>query len=186
SYIHLLIGSTNGRRTGPSCGVSRRNSVRADAARSHRQHARTGRSQKGRRALRSRQRRRVHRHPRRKKIRHPRGRHRDGRWLLDQAPKDAKAAGVTRLVEFRAEDALKANISKATVITLYMLPWFNEAMKPSFEKQLKPGARIVAHDFGIAGWEPDQTVKLPGYELKVGGYKHQHTLYLWKMSKDRS
>ena len=67
-----------------------------------------------------------------------------------------------------------------------MLPWFNEAMKPSFEKQLKPGSRIVAHDFGIAGWEPDQTVKLPGYELKVGGYKHQHTLYLWKMSKDRS
>ncbi len=50
-----------------------------------------------------------------------------------------------------------------------MLPWFNEAMKPSFKKYLKPGARIVAHDFGIEGWEPDKTVKLPDPEKKVGG-----------------
>jgi hypothetical protein len=64
-----------------------------------------------------------------------------------------------------------------------MLPWFNEAMKPSFEKQLKPGSRIVAHDFG---WEPDKSVKLPGCELKPGGYKHQHRLYLWKMGRDRN
>jgi len=102
--------------------------------------------------------------------------------LLAKARKDAQAAGVTRLVEFRAEDALKADISRATVITLYMLPWFNEAMKPSFKKYLKPGTRIVAHDFAIEGWEPDQTVKLPGFELKAGGYKHRHTLYLWRMS----
>jgi cyclopropane fatty-acyl-phospholipid synthase-like methyltransferase len=103
--------------------------------------------------------------------------------LLDQARRDAKSAGVDRLVEFRSEDALKANISDATVVTLYMLPWFNEAMKPSFEKQLKPGSRIVAHDFGIAGWPPDKTVKLPGFELKPGGYKHQHTIYLWRISR---
>ena len=59
------------------------------------------------------------------------------RLLLDKARKDAKAAGVSQLVEFRAEDALKANISKATVVTLYMLPWFNEAMKPSFQKHVQ-------------------------------------------------
>lgn len=105
------------------------------------------------------------------------------RLLLDQARRDAKTAGVTRFVEFRAEDALQADISKATVVTLYMLPWFNEAMKPSFRRQLKPGSRIVAHDFGIEGWEPDETVKLPGYEEKIGGYKHQHTLYLWKIGE---
>ena len=103
--------------------------------------------------------------------------------LLDQARRDAKSAGVTRLVTIRSEDALKANISDATVVTLYMLPWFNEAMKPSFEKQLKPGSRIVAHDFGIEGWLPDKTMKLPGYELKPGGYKHQHTIYLWRVKR---
>ncbi|HYT56657.1 MAG TPA: methyltransferase domain-containing protein [Verrucomicrobiae bacterium] len=106
-------------------------------------------------------------------------------WLLDKARKDARAAGVTHLVAFRAEDALKADISRATVVTLYMLPWFNEAMKPSLKKFLKPGARIVAHDFGIEGWNPDVSVKLPEFELKPGGYKHQHTLYLWRIAEER-
>ncbi len=105
------------------------------------------------------------------------------RLLLAKARKDAKAAGVSHLVQFRSEDALKADISAATAITLYMLPWFNEKIKPNFKKMLKPGARIVAHDFGIAGWEPDKTVKLPGYEVKPGGYKHQHVLYLWQIKK---
>jgi cyclopropane fatty-acyl-phospholipid synthase-like methyltransferase len=105
------------------------------------------------------------------------------RLLLDKARRDAKAAGVSMLVEFRDQDALKADISAATVVTLYMLPWFNERMKPNFQKMLRPGARIVAHDFGIDGWQPNKTVKLPGYELRPGGYKHQHTLYLWRLSK---
>jgi cyclopropane fatty-acyl-phospholipid synthase-like methyltransferase len=103
--------------------------------------------------------------------------------LIAKARAAAKAEGVTHLVEFRAEDALKADLSPATVITLYMLPWFNEAMKPSFKKYLKPGTRIVAHDFGIEGWEPDKTVKLPEPELKNGGYKHYHTLLLWRIKK---
>ncbi len=107
------------------------------------------------------------------------------RLLLDKARKDAKAAGVSHLVEFRAEDAMKVDLTKATVVTLYMLPWFNEAMKPSFKKYLKPGARIVAHDFGIAGWEPDKTVKLPDPEQKLGGLIHYHTLYLWRIGKGR-
>ncbi len=102
-------------------------------------------------------------------------------WLLDKARKAAKAEGVGHLVEFRNEDALKADISRATVVTLYMLPWFNEAMKPNFKKMLKPGARIVAHDFGIEGWEPGKTEKLPGFELKAEGHKHQHVIYLWRI-----
>lgn len=103
--------------------------------------------------------------------------------LLAKARKDAKAAGVSHLVEFRAEDALKADLSRATVVTLYMLPWFNEAMKPSFKKHLKPGSRIVAHDFGIEGWEPDKTVKLPTPEKKAENFYHYHTIYLWKMGE---
>jgi SAM-dependent methyltransferase len=105
------------------------------------------------------------------------------RLLLAKARKDAKAAGVSHLVEFRAEDAMKVDLTKATVVTLYMLPWFNEAMKPSFKKYLKPGARIVAHDFGIEGWQPDKTVKLPDPEKKVGGLIHFHTLFLWRIGK---
>jgi hypothetical protein len=62
-----------------------------------------------------------------------------------------------------------------------MLPWFNEKMKPNFKKYLKPGARIVAHDFGIEGWEPDKTVKLSKPEKKAGAHMHYHTLYLWRI-----
>ena len=103
--------------------------------------------------------------------------------LLDKARQAAKAEGVGHLVEFRSEDALKADISPATVVTLYMLPWFNDAMKPNFKKMLKPGARIVAHDFGIEGWEPDKTVKLPEIEIMPGGRRHQHIIYLWRIGK---
>ncbi|MBM4262271.1 MAG: methyltransferase domain-containing protein [Deltaproteobacteria bacterium] len=103
--------------------------------------------------------------------------------LLAKARKDAKAAGVSHLVEFRAEDALKADISRATVVTLYMLPWFNQAMKPSFKKQLKPGTRIVAHDFGIEGWEPDNSIKLPTPEKKGKDILHYHTIHLWRMGE---
>lgn len=105
--------------------------------------------------------------------------------LLEKARKDAEAEGVSHLVEFRAEDALKADISPATVVTLYMLPWFNEAMKPNFKKMLKPGARIVAHDFGIEGWKPDKTEKLPKIEIMPGGRRHQHVIYLWKIGQQQ-
>jgi cyclopropane fatty-acyl-phospholipid synthase-like methyltransferase len=105
--------------------------------------------------------------------------------LLAKARQAAKAEGVDHLVEFRAEDALKADLSRATVVTLYMLPWFNEAMRPSFKKYLKPGARIVAHDFGIESWEPDKTIKLPEPEIKNGGHKHYHVLYLWRIEPAR-
>jgi cyclopropane fatty-acyl-phospholipid synthase-like methyltransferase len=101
--------------------------------------------------------------------------------LLQKARRDAKAAGVSHLVEFRSEDALQTDLSRATVVTLYMLPWFNEKIKPNLKKYLKPGARIVAHDFGIEGWPPDKTAKLPNPEKKAGGYVHYHTVYLWRI-----
>jgi cyclopropane fatty-acyl-phospholipid synthase-like methyltransferase len=101
--------------------------------------------------------------------------------LLDKARKSAEAEGVSHLVEFRAEDALKTDLSPATIVTLYMLPWFNEAMKPNFRKYLKPGSRIVAHDFDIEGWKPDKTENLPEPEKKAGGYVHYHSIFLWKV-----
>jgi cyclopropane fatty-acyl-phospholipid synthase-like methyltransferase len=103
------------------------------------------------------------------------------RTLLDKARKSAEAEGVSHLVDFRAEDALKTDLSPATVVTLYMLPWFNDAMKPNFRKYLRPGSRIVAHDFGIEGWKPDKTEKLPEPEKKAGGYVHYHSIFLWNV-----
>jgi len=89
------------------------------------------------------------------------------RLLLDKARRDARAAGVSELVEFCDADALTADISAATVVTLYMLPWFNEKVKPNFQKMLKPRARIVAHDFGIEGWKP-QNIEVARLRIEVG------------------
>jgi protein-L-isoaspartate O-methyltransferase len=102
-------------------------------------------------------------------------------WLIAEAREKAKQEGVEHLVEFRNEDALQTDISAATVITLYMLPWFNERIQPNLQKQLKPGARIVAHDYGIEGWPATKVEKLPEIEIRAGGLRHQHTLYLWSI-----
>ena len=102
-------------------------------------------------------------------------------WLVAEARAKAKEEGVEHLVEFRNEDALKADISAASVVTLYMLPWFNEAMRPRLQKLLKPGARIVAHDYGIEGWPPARTEIHDKVEIRPGGLVHRHTIYLWKI-----
>jgi hypothetical protein len=54
-------------------------------------------------------------------------------------------------------------------------------MKSRFQKDLKPGSRIVAHDFGIDGWRPDKVEKLEKPERRIGGNIHYHTIYLWKI-----
>ncbi len=71
--------------------------------------------------------------------------------------------------------------SPATVVTLYMLPWFNEMMRPDLQRQLKPGSRIVAHDFSIEDWPPSKVEKLPEIEKRQDGYTHRHKIFLWKI-----
>jgi len=101
--------------------------------------------------------------------------------LVEMSRAKAREEGVSHLVEFRVEDALESDISPATVVTLYMLPWFNAKLRPILQQKLKPGARVVAHDYGIEGWTPTGVEKLPGIEKRPGGALHQHTLYFWKI-----
>lgn len=103
------------------------------------------------------------------------------RELVELSRAKAREEGVSHLVEFRLEDALKVDVTPATVITLYMLPWFNVKLRPILQQQLKPGARVVAHDYGIEGWTPTRVEKLSTIENKVGGARHQHVIYLWRM-----
>lgn len=95
--------------------------------------------------------------------------------LVEKARDRARVEGVAHLVEFREEDAFAADISEASVVTLYMLPEFNFKLKPKLAK-LKPGARVVSHDFGIEGWPPARVDKVPDKN-----FGHVHTLYLWKL-----
>jgi SAM-dependent methyltransferase len=92
--------------------------------------------------------------------------------LVQAATANAKQAGVSDLVEFRQQDLFKANFSDATVLTLYLFPDMNAKLRTQMLKQLKPGTRIVAHDFAIEGWKPDRVVE-------VKSPNRTHTLYYW-------
>ena len=102
---------------------------------------------------------------------------------IAEAKKNAEDEGVSHLVEFRAEDGTKTDISKATVVTLYMFKWFNNAIRPKLQK-LRPGSRVVAHDFDIDDWKPTSVVYLDSEKNGDEGIERPHTLYLWLVGAD--
>ncbi len=87
---------------------------------------------------------------------------------IQEANENAKRNGVTSLVKFRKEDLFQADIHEATVVTLYLLPDLNVKLMPRLMEQLKPGSRIVSHQFDMGNWRPDKKVELSG-----------RTIYLW-------
>ena len=78
--------------------------------------------------------------------------------LVAESQVNAQQAGVADRVSFRQGDALAADIREATVVTLYLLPVLVEKLKPKLLAQLRPGTRIVAHDYGFQEWKPDRRV----------------------------
>jgi len=84
---------------------------------------------------------------------------------IEEANQNAQAAGVTDRVKFINEDLFKTDISSATVVTLYLLPARLTKLRPKLWKELKVGTRIVAHDFDLDDWKPEETVDLEGHQL---------------------
>ena len=93
--------------------------------------------------------------------------------LIKEAETQARAAGVAGQVRFAVQDAMTVDVSDATVVTLYLLSASNVKLRPILTSQLRPGARIVAHNFGMGDWEPD----LVDNFRDVKGTAR--TLYLW-------
>jgi hypothetical protein len=91
---------------------------------------------------------------------------------------NAVAAGVDHLVEFRLEDALTANVSDATVVTLYLLSSSNLKLRPHLVGQLRPGARVVSHAFSMGPEWPAH--KVDQFQSAAGDTV---TLYLWVISR---
>ena len=92
---------------------------------------------------------------------------------VKESQANAAKAGVEQLVEFRQQDALTVDVSPATVVTLYLLTSSNLKLRPILTKALRPGARIVSHQFGMGDWQPraQETLTEPDGSL--------HILYLW-------
>lgn len=95
--------------------------------------------------------------------------------LVLKARNNAFREKVEHLVEFRVQDAFTADVSPATVVTLYMLPDFNAKLRPMLDRQLKPGSRVVSHDYPIEGWVPDKV------ERVKGDFLHDHTVMLFEI-----
>ncbi len=73
---------------------------------------------------------------------------------IAEANANAKAAGVTALVEFKLQDALKTDVSKATVVTTFLLSASNLKLRPLLTAQMPPGTRLVALNFSFGDWTP--------------------------------
>ena len=97
--------------------------------------------------------------------------------LVARAEANARAAGVDGRVTFRVQDALTVDVSPATVVTLYLLAASNVRLRPTLVQQLRPGARIVSHNFPIGDWEPDIVDNFTDAAGK------QRTIYLWTIRK---
>jgi ubiquinone/menaquinone biosynthesis C-methylase UbiE len=97
---------------------------------------------------------------------------------IEESNANARKAGVAHLVEFRQGDALQADVSAATVVTLYLLSSSNAKLRPILQRQLKPGARVVSHAFSMGTeWPADKVDRF------VSASGDQVTLYLWRIER---
>lgn len=101
--------------------------------------------------------------------------------LIKQSRENIRKAGVGSLAEIRQQDIRTVDLSPASVVTMYLLPEVNLMLRPNIWRQLKPGSRVVSHDFDMGDWK---SVKVE--EIKDGS-SWSHTLYLWIVeARDRS
>ena len=84
--------------------------------------------------------------------------------LVEFAKRAATAEGVSANARFEKADIFESDFSKATVVTLFILPWMNLRLRPKI-LDMQPGTRIVSNTYGMGDWKPDQTVVLTEHDL---------------------
>jgi hypothetical protein len=91
----------------------------------------------------------------------------------------AQKLGIAERVRFEARDIFKTDVSKATVVTLYLLPEFMRQLRPKLYAELRPGTRVVSHDYHFEEWMHDSTVTFDVPEKEFISGVPRATLYLW-------
>ena len=91
---------------------------------------------------------------------------------VKESLEDVAKNNVKELVTIELKDIFELDLSKADVITLYLLPQLNVKLIPQFDK-LKPGCRIVSHDFNMEGVKPKR-------EVSIMGPNREHRIFLWE------
>jgi len=99
--------------------------------------------------------------------------------LVRRARENARRANVSHLVEFRQQDIMTVDLSSATVVTLYLGREANLKLRPRLLAQLRPGARVVSHEFDMGDWRPSASLRVRD---EASGFR---TLYLWRIESSR-
>ena len=97
--------------------------------------------------------------------------------LVKRSRANIKAAGLEHRIEIREEDIRNVDLSPASVVTLYLYPGANLRLRSLIQDQLKPGARVVSHQFTMGTWKPERVEQLTD---STGILR---TLYLWRIGK---
>ena len=95
------------------------------------------------------------------------------RRLLNEARMKGDALNLSDSVRFLHDNIFNVDLSPADVVTMYLTTGANEKVRPKLERDLRPGARIVTHDFSIPGWDNAKNLKFRE------GYR-SHTIYLYR------
>ena len=90
-----------------------------------------------------------------------------------EANENVKKSGVGDRVKILNQDLFTTDLSEASVVTLYLLPSLNLKLRPTLWRTLKPGTRIVSHDFDMGDWKAEQTLNVDGA-----------TIYYWTITPD--
>lgn len=99
--------------------------------------------------------------------------------LIRRSNTKARDLKLEQRVFFEQRDVLKADIREATVVTLYLLPEMMRALRAKLLRELRPGTRIVSHDFDFGDWKPERTVQLELDEKYDVTGSWASTIYLW-------
>jgi len=93
--------------------------------------------------------------------------------VAQRAIDNVRNNGLEDRVEIIIGDAMKVDVSSATVITLYLLPESNLKLRPILEGALAPGSRVISHDWDMEGWTAKRVERVDDGTGRI------HTLYLW-------
>jgi SAM-dependent methyltransferase len=96
---------------------------------------------------------------------------------IKESNENARKAGVTERVKFLKQDLFETDLKDATVVTLYLLPFVNEKLRPKLFRELKPGTRVVSHAFNMGSWNPDKVLKV------ITDGNQERTVYFWVVTE---
>jgi Mycolic acid cyclopropane synthetase len=95
--------------------------------------------------------------------------------LVKKSRDNIQRAGLEALAEIHEQDIRTVDLSAASVLTLYLYPGANLRLRQAIMSQLKPGARVISHDFAMGSWKPDRV------ERVKDSFGLERTIYLWRI-----